>query len=305
MQPFVQPNTVFLTIAGSHMYGMATEESDVDKRGVCIPPKNVVMGFARRFEQQDVPGEDTTIFSLIKFMELASDCNPNIIELLFAPDDCIEVKHPIWEKLLTRRDEFVSAKAFFTFASYAAGQIKRINSHRSWLLHPPTHKPTREEFGLSNQSMGVRELAKGIDITTLDPKAVAVIQKEKAFKAALATWHQYQNWKKTRNPKRSELEKKFGFDTKHASHVVRLLRMSYEILTAGKVIVRRPDAAELLAIRRGEWAYEKLLEFSTLQQKLLEDIYHQKKYVVPHSVNKEKLSDFCVDLHDLYWSTTS
>lgn len=36
MQPFVEGiNQIFMTLAGSNMYGMATPESDVDKREVC------------------------------------------------------------------------------------------------------------------------------------------------------------------------------------------------------------------------------------------------------------------------------
>jgi len=45
------------------------------------------------------------------------------------------------------------------------------------------------------------------------------------------------------------LEAKFGFDTKHAMHLIRLLRMAREILETGVVHVKRPDAEELSAIR--------------------------------------------------------
>ncbi|AEZ66297.1 hypothetical protein phiTE_131 [Pectobacterium phage phiTE] len=38
---------------------------------------------------------------------------------------------------------------------------------------------------------------------------------------------------KNRNAARHELEEKFGYDTKHAMHLVRLLRMSQEILETG------------------------------------------------------------------------
>ena len=42
-------------------------------------------------------------------------------------------------------------------------------------------------------------------------------------------------------------------------HLLRLLRMAREILTSGRVIVKRPDAAELLAVRRGSLSFEALL----------------------------------------------
>jgi len=141
MRDFVEKNTIFMTIAGSRMYGMSTPQSDVDKRGVCIPPKNVVLGFARNFDQQEVPGEDTVIFGLGKFLKLASECNPNVIELLFAPEECIETNSTYWKKIQERRHDFLSAEAFKKFNGYAMGQLKRIRSHRNWLLNPPKSKP--------------------------------------------------------------------------------------------------------------------------------------------------------------------
>ena len=41
-------------------------------------------------------------------------------------------------------------------------------------------------------------------------------------------------------------------------HLVRLLKMGVEVLTEGTLVVRRPDAEELLAIRAGSLDYERL-----------------------------------------------
>lgn len=50
-----------------------------------------------------------------------------------------------------------------------------------------------------------------------------------------------------------------GRDDKHAMHIVRLLRMGGEILRGDGVIVRRPDAAELLRIRAGDYSTDELI----------------------------------------------
>jgi predicted nucleotidyltransferase len=65
-----------------------------------------------------------------------------------------------------------------------------------------------------------------------------------------------------RNPIRHETEIKFGYDTKHAMHLVRLLRAGYEILTTGDLHVKRSDAAELLDIRAGKWTYEQVVGYA-------------------------------------------
>lgn len=290
-----------MTIAGSNMYGTNTAESDIDKRGVCVPPKNVLLGFARNFEQQEVPGEDTTIFSLKKFIDLAASCNPNIIELLYAPKDCVQTSHDTWKELLKHRDKFLSAEAFVTFCGYATSQLKRIQTHRGWLLNPPTEKPRRADYGLEETGSGFRELVKGIDITEIDPKAVGVIKNEKRYKSALDTWNQYENWKRTRNPKRAALEATYGYDCKHAGHLVRLLRMLKQVLLEGTLTVRRSDAKELLEIRNGKWSYQELMEQTDALKAELTEIFENKKYVVPRHSNKLELSDLCAELHEFHW----
>lgn len=62
--------------------------------------------------------------------------------------------------------------------------------------------------------------------------------------------------------KRKRLVQRFGYDTKNAAHLIRLLRMDVEFLKEGCMQVRRPDAAELLAIKRGEWELKKIQEES-------------------------------------------
>ncbi len=73
----------------------------------------------------------------------------------------------------------------------------------------------------------------------------------------------YWEWKKNRNVIRSALEKKHGYDTKHAMHLVRLLRMGVEALRDEEIIVKRPDADELLAIRNGDWSYDEIIKYAT------------------------------------------
>ena len=75
-------------------------------------------------------------------------------------------------------------------------------------------------------------------------------------------WKNYWEWKNNRNEVRAALEASHNYDTKNAMHCVRLMRMGEEMLRDGIVQVKRPDAAELLAIRNGAWSYEELLEYA-------------------------------------------
>lgn len=96
------------------------------------------------------------------------------------------------------------------------------------------------------------------DAADVSPNFIEVLNREKRYKSAQAQWRQYNDWLKNRNPARSDLEVRFGYDTKHGMHLVRLQRMALEILDSGRVNVFRPDHQELLAIRDGAWTFDEL-----------------------------------------------
>lgn len=138
---------IFETIAGSRLYGTATALSDLDVRGVAIPRPRFVFG-VERFNQLEDRVQDRVIYSLHKFFKLAEDANPNIIELLFAPETHWRKMTAEWFTILDHRHLFLSKKAKHTFSGYAYSQLRRIKNHKKWLDAPPT-KPARESMGLS------------------------------------------------------------------------------------------------------------------------------------------------------------
>ena len=303
----VRKNTIYYARHGSHAYGTNIATSDEDFRGVAVAPKSHVIGFAHTFEQQETKGpEDSVIFDLRKFMSLAAECNPNIIEVLFVDDSDVLECTKAGRLLLDNRELFLSKKARFTFSGYATSQLKRIRTHRSYLLSPPDHKPTREEFGLSTRHkitadmLGAMDKLVAEDAGDVDPNVIELVQKEKQYKSAMAAWNSHEKWKRERNPARAETEAKYLYDTKHALHLVRLLRMCREILTGQGVKVRRPDAQELLAIRRGEWTYDELISWAEKEDQDMHFLYATS--ALRASIDTEKMNDLCVQVHELHWS---
>lgn len=154
----VEPRTILIGLAGSHGYGLSRPESDYDYRGVFIAPKQYYLGFDK-VEQKEAgwdsePGifdfldnqKDTVIYEFKKFIQLLAGANPNILELLWLKQ--YPVKTEVGEYLLRHRQMFLSKKVKHTYSGYAFAQIKKIESHRKWLLNPPQEKPTPEKFGL-------------------------------------------------------------------------------------------------------------------------------------------------------------
>lgn len=170
-----------MTVHGSQAYGLNHSLSDLDIKGVCIPPPEIRDHLFQGFEQAENAPEineaevvkprinplntkvESNVYTLRKFFKLAADVNPNIIETLFTdPIDHLQ-RLPIAEDLMAIRDQFISSKAKFTFTGYAIAQLNKINRHRKWLMNPVTEKPKREDFGLPpERPMAVETVAREI-----------------------------------------------------------------------------------------------------------------------------------------------
>lgn len=358
-------STIFLTVHGSQAYGLNHSLSDLDIKGVCIPPAKIrdhlFQGFEQAENSPDInqweyvtkrvnplnPKVESSVYSLRKFFKLAADVNPNIIEVLFTDPTDHLLRRPTFDRLAEIRDQFLSSKAKFTFTGYAVAQLNKINRHRKWLLNPVKEKPKREDFGLPPErpqavETVAREIRKLVEewnfhqyrlddlernelkdrcweviyrvasgkivnwdnwpdeywkaaITklqeqlNLSDELRAVVEREQQYQRANQAYESYCRWEVGRNPERKALEAKYGYDVKHSMHLVRLLRMGTEILETGKVIVKRPDARELIHIRNGGWSYDALLAYATDMQAKLDIAY--KVTELPRSVDHEKLNN--------------
>ena len=111
-------------IRGSHAYGTNIETSDTDYTGVYIQSPEDIYGFNYK-EQINDEKNDMVFYEIKRFLELLSKSNPNILELLNTPDDCIVYKHPIYQTILDNKDMFITKGCAKTFGGYAHSQIKK------------------------------------------------------------------------------------------------------------------------------------------------------------------------------------
>lgn len=392
---------VFKCVAGSHSYGTALPDSDMDTRGVFIAPPEYSLGVFKKVEQCESSVEDETIFEFDKFVQLAVACNPNIIELLYTPSENILFIDEPFRRLVENRHLILSTKAKFSFSGYSMAQMKRISGHNRWLTAEKRGKKKVEELLIkgkvnqdwinarfpklatsepeqfdhkmdeyladmdviliSNVPPSLRQFctvidAQGGNISKLsedkfkelhdycflvvskgeycfriyrhndfkpgiisedgtnflyhdisdeklkekNAEYIGVLLGDKdAFRTERKAYKDYWSWKKNRNPVRAELEEKHGMDGKHASHLVRLMRMCEEILTSGEVIVKRPDAQELLDIRNGKFSYDELMSWAQDQDKKMDELYEKstlRKY--PDLVT---LNNLVIDIKLQYW----
>lgn len=137
-QKMAQRNLIFKAMVGSHLYGTETPNSDKDYVGIFIPDKEYVLGLSK-VEQIELRTNssssghrntkndtDTVLYSLPKFIKLAADNNPNLVELFFVDD-----KHKIFcntygDRLLEAYPFFISKKTKHRFLGYAHSQRQKL-----------------------------------------------------------------------------------------------------------------------------------------------------------------------------------
>lgn len=143
-------NVQYETIMGSVAYGVASDTSDLDVYGWAIPPRDEVfphlrgeiVGFgrpSRRFEvyqehhirDADALGGrgrtyDLTIYGIVKFITLAMENNPNVLDSLFTTTECVLHSTRVGNLVRENRRRFLHKGAWAKFKGYAYSQLHKI-----------------------------------------------------------------------------------------------------------------------------------------------------------------------------------
>lgn len=115
---------IYRCVVGSRAYGLDTDESDTDRRGIYLAPADLQWSLFGAPEQFEDNAAQSCYWELQKFLTMALKANPNILECLYSP--MVEKKTPLATELLAMRDRFLSQMIFQTFNGYAMSQFKKI-----------------------------------------------------------------------------------------------------------------------------------------------------------------------------------
>lgn len=245
-------NLMYLVRMGSFAYGCSQDTSDSDVYGFAIPPKDVVFphlageihGFGKPAPKFDVWQQhhinykeneyDFSVYGIVRFFQLVMENNPNMVDALFVPQNCIIHCTQIGNMVRDNRNDFLHAGCWHKFKGYAYNQLKMMR--------------TREFKG---------------------------------------------------SPKRAARVAEYGYDTKFAYHLVRLIMEVEEILTEGTLTLNRDGRREvLISIRNGEWTQEKIEQYFTDKERQLEEAYHNTK--IPYKPQESKIKQLllnCLEHH--------
>jgi uncharacterized protein len=124
-------------ISGSNAYGLNLPTSDTDIRGVFILPEDELLGL-HYIDQVADDTNDVIFYELGRYVDLLIKNNPNILELLAVPDDCLIYKHPILN--LLKPEEILSKICRDSFAGYAKAQIIKARGLNKKVVNPMDEK---------------------------------------------------------------------------------------------------------------------------------------------------------------------
>ena len=376
---------VFEVIVGSQAYGTATPDSDIDKKFVYILPEDYVFG--TKYIPQIEVNKDYVGYEIKRFLELIASNNPTLLEMLYSPEDCILIEHPVFRKVLKEKDKFITKICSSSFGGYATQQIKKakgldkkqnyeidrivrkepfdfcyvIEGYSSvplkefletremeqkfcgvtnvphardmyalfydWKAHYCFAESESEEDREYNKNelkrrgetvglgyKGIYKTGEGKSKSESNSLRLSSIPKDEdvyaifhynkdGYTAHCNDYNEYEKWLLTRNKQRWVETKTHGqkIDGKNMMHCARLIQMSVEIAEGKGLIVRRPDAQDLLKIRRGEISLEDLIKKAEQEIEKMDKLFKESN--LPDFVDKELIHELLVKIRKEFYGS--
>jgi len=147
----VQPygELAYLAFSGSRSYGTHTNESDTDIQGFFVPHLDYIIGIKNvnqvslNFKNNKGNLVEGQVYSIQKIIKLLSNCNPNVLEMLWVREKDILYKNHVGEKVLNNRNLFLSKRVKHTYGGYAHAQFQRMKRINLNAMHNPKRKERR------------------------------------------------------------------------------------------------------------------------------------------------------------------
>jgi hypothetical protein len=278
-----EKNKILKCITGSYLYGTNTENSDTDYQGIFIGNIDNYFGLKdieevsdnfiskNEFGKNNTDAIDSKYYEIRQFFKLALQNNPNIIELLFINKENIIFKNKYFNKIQENRDKFLSSKEIRKrFIGYAYGQKHKMivklenydifteaydilnNSDKKFLVD-------EDKFNVFKFKNNSNKEYKVADIFI--PRNISVKRAKDLLQERL---------KRVGN--RKELILKHGFDTKFASHTIRILYEGIELLKTKNLEFPLKERNLILDIKKGKYTCNEVIIMSEELEKEINDL---------------------------------
>lgn len=176
-QVFKNNSLIYRYIRGSHAYGLNVPESDIDESGVFVAPEQVLYSLKDRYcEQVSDEKNDLVFYEIGRWFELLLKTNPNAIESLFIPENCIiDDVHPIIKDIRDNRDMFLSKDIFDTLMGYSVAQIKKARGLNKKIVNPVEERKDILDFCYTFKDQGSYPIKNWLMEHDLNQKYVGLV----------------------------------------------------------------------------------------------------------------------------------
>jgi hypothetical protein len=120
----LRAHIIYSCVVGSRAYGLASDKSDTDRRGIYLAPAELEWSLYGVPEQLEDKEREECFWELKKFLVLALKANPNVLECLYTP--LVERKTELAHELLEMRACFLSQLVYQTYNGYVMSQFKKL-----------------------------------------------------------------------------------------------------------------------------------------------------------------------------------
>jgi predicted nucleotidyltransferase len=296
--------SIFEMVAGSHLYGTNTETSDFDYLGVFMPSEDQVLGFERVDEidlsikskhengKNTKDAVDRKFYELRKFVKLALDNNPNVLEMLFATKEHLISVNQFGQMLFDNKHLFPYVGLKQKFLGYAFAQKHKM------IIRTDNYHELVVAADYFNNKFLTDDDGKKLLIELLDMKLPFMHEKKDLILIGDLNFQKHVYVRKVRKminervskaTHRKTLLTKFGYDTKFASHLVRLMLEGVELLKTGNLVFPLKERQLILDIKQGKYEMHKILDLSDEFEKEIESLSKSTK--LPKKQNHKQVQD--------------
>lgn len=254
-------NIIFMSVHGSHLYGLDRPESDIDIKAVYAPSKtDLLLGKALKtynYKNDDLDIE-LELKSLPSFLLSAESCDTNCIDLLFTPDEMVLRTSSLWGTIKQYRHLLLS-KTMKGMVGYIkththkySNKIERLVEMKSLLTYLLSARKDDPISSIANKLPQDYKYIKNVTVVTDHEQNYL----EVCGKKYIHTWEiksliDALNKEIARYGKRTEDGETKGLDTKSLSHALRVLEELKELILTKNISFPLKDADYIKAVKRG------------------------------------------------------
>lgn len=303
-------NIILLTLGGSYAYGTNVETSDLDIRGIAIENKQDILGLSS-FEQFEDRDTDTVVYALRKFINLALNSNPNVLEMLGTKPEHLFILKEEGKMLRDNLHLFLSQRAIQSFGNYATAQLRRLQNALARDNYPQNEKEEHilnsilnqmEHFKRNYKEFSNEEIVLYIDKSDKEDFETEIfvdinlkhypLRDFKNIYSGMSNVIKDYSKLNHRNKKKDELHL-----NKHAMHLIRLLIMGTEILESKGINTYRDKEKILFSdIRDGKYEYKQIFEMVDEFEKKFK--YAAENTSLPAEPDNKRIEELLIEIYE-------